>query len=467
MAMEKMPMIKDTHTKNITALAFNPSRHELLVGCEDGVIKAWDYSTGEAGKLVRTCHEHGGWITNFLYWSDAKMMLSASNDGFILAWGSGIQSLDRVEIGGPVYCMAWNTRRNQLVLGMNSMVKVYSFRDLSKDERHFINGTACIQPTMQESLACQLQEILRTTHGKAPGKISLRDVQDVPNNYAPMLSAGFDKVVKVWSQDGQLMHKFDTFSATITGLCYVRQTKTIWVSAGTDEAPMFDPKSGDNVSEFIGTFTNADNEPDRHELCLLQYVHDIGQVFATDSRHHILCWKYNPSGCITALRNRKCVESLTYTKKVPILIFSGDEEGHVSKWERLQSNTFMYSKEILLRSEAISKLASQITERHNCSAFERARIRDQLMQKKQPPSFAGRARKFDAATHANTALIKAVFVEDLDLLVVSSEDSNIYVWGFDEKAVEVLEQMRPTDDSFKKKFEILLQSNDNHRFKQE
>lgn len=34
----------------------------------DGVIKAWDYSTGEAGKLVRTCHEHGGWITNFLYW---------------------------------------------------------------------------------------------------------------------------------------------------------------------------------------------------------------------------------------------------------------------------------------------------------------------------------------------------------------------------------------------------------------
>ena len=34
----------------------------------DGVIKAWDYSTGEPGKLVRTCHEHGGWITNFLYW---------------------------------------------------------------------------------------------------------------------------------------------------------------------------------------------------------------------------------------------------------------------------------------------------------------------------------------------------------------------------------------------------------------
>ena len=37
-------------------------------------------------------------------------------------------------------------------------------------------------------------------------------------------------------------------SSTITGLCYVRPTKTIWVAAGTPEAPMYDPKSGDNVS---------------------------------------------------------------------------------------------------------------------------------------------------------------------------------------------------------------------------
>ena len=52
-----------------------------------------------------------------------------------------------------------------------------------------------------------------------------------------------------------------------------------------------------------------------------------------------------------------------------------------------------FSKEILLRSEAIAKLASQITERHNCSSFDRGRIRDQLLQKNQGPSFAGRTRK--------------------------------------------------------------------------
>lgn len=29
-------------------------------------------------------------------------------------------------------------------------------------------------------------------------------------------------------------------------------------------------------------------------------------------------------------------------KKVPILIFSGDNEGVIIKWERMQSNHFMY-----------------------------------------------------------------------------------------------------------------------------
>ena len=28
--------------------------------------------------------------------------------------------------------------------------------------------------------------------------------------------------------------------------------------------------------------------------------------------------------------------------KVPILIFSGDHEGAITKWERMQSNHFMY-----------------------------------------------------------------------------------------------------------------------------
>ena len=32
--MERLPVIKDTHARNVTALAYNPVRHELLAGFE-------------------------------------------------------------------------------------------------------------------------------------------------------------------------------------------------------------------------------------------------------------------------------------------------------------------------------------------------------------------------------------------------------------------------------------------------
>ena len=34
MAMERLPLIKDTHSRNVTALAYNPVKHELIAGFE-------------------------------------------------------------------------------------------------------------------------------------------------------------------------------------------------------------------------------------------------------------------------------------------------------------------------------------------------------------------------------------------------------------------------------------------------
>ena len=33
---------------------------------------------------------------------------------------------------------------------------------------------------------------------------------------------------------------------------------------------------------------------------------------------------------------------MSVAREVPILVFSGDSEGMISKWERMQSNHFMY-----------------------------------------------------------------------------------------------------------------------------
>ena len=34
MAMEKFYAVRDTHTRSITALGYNPARREILMGCE-------------------------------------------------------------------------------------------------------------------------------------------------------------------------------------------------------------------------------------------------------------------------------------------------------------------------------------------------------------------------------------------------------------------------------------------------
>ena len=34
MAMEKAYVVKETHTRSVTALGYNPARREILMGCE-------------------------------------------------------------------------------------------------------------------------------------------------------------------------------------------------------------------------------------------------------------------------------------------------------------------------------------------------------------------------------------------------------------------------------------------------
>ena len=48
MAMEKLYTVRDTHTRSLTALGINPSRREILIGCEGKqkltfVILAWSH----------------------------------------------------------------------------------------------------------------------------------------------------------------------------------------------------------------------------------------------------------------------------------------------------------------------------------------------------------------------------------------------------------------------------------------
>ncbi|XP_053405199.1 uncharacterized protein LOC123523222 isoform X1 [Mercenaria mercenaria] len=500
MAMEKLYVVRETHTRSITALGYNPARREILMGCEDGVIKTWE---SESGKQLSVVCEHKGWITDFLYWSEAKLMLSSANDRNIIAWAPGGGVYDRITIGVPVYCMAINLRRYQLACGVNGGIRVYAL-DENKESGHVIDISRilyiakehtdivrCLICTDTRTYSAGYDQRLIIYDSSFTGDDSLEAVNIIDNAHdagisclllakdnennswrqtVRILTGSFDKSVKIWTADGKPVHKLDNFISTVSGICYVPRNKTVWVAGGTSYASLFDPKSGDNVSDFIGTFQQQEEE--KYHLQILKFFPELNQVVASTSRRHLIVWKYNPSGCVTALKCKVALESLCYTRKVPILIFSGDHEGAIVKWERMQSNHFMYSKEAFVVSDSKIKkkrktgskkrelmLEQELNEKlNNLHTDDIAKTNNKNIQSHYafnkpiiPPA--------STHNHPHTTILKILFVESLDIILAASEDTNIYVWGFDDQAVSVLQNMKPQDmETLVTKYSILLDS---------
>ncbi|XP_071170422.1 uncharacterized protein [Mytilus edulis] len=496
MAMEKLYSIRDTHSRPITAIGYNPARREILIGCEDGVIKSYE---SETGKLCSVQHEHKGWVTDFLYWTSAKLMLSAANDGDIIAWSSGGGVFDIVPIGIPVYCMAMNPWKKQIVCGFNGAIRIYGL-DESKEMGHIIDlhpvNIFELHEDIVRSIIWQDSKIysagydgklikydisaVRSEDGKNPkvnhhahdaGISCLLMAKDNENN-TWVITGSFDKTAKIWTVDLDLVHRLDNFMATVSGICYVPRNKTLWVAGGTSYATLFDPKSGDKVSEFIGTFQKEEEE--KYSLQVLKYFNELNEVVACTSRRHLIVWKYNTSGCITALKCKSPLESLCYTKKVPILIFSGDHEGVIMKWERMQSNHFMYSNEpyqisdtqLKKKKKAGSKareliLEQQLSQTSSLKPLDPIKVDSAKVNFKNIQSHY--AYNKPNLQHTSTqddqkiTIMKVVFVEYLDYIIAASEDSNIYIWGFDDDAVKALKDMKPEDlDKLIEKYSILL-----------
>ena len=134
MAMEIRRVISDAHDQPILAVAYNPLRREIFTGSQDTTIKVW---LSETGELLRTLHEHAGWVTGLAFASEIRLLFSCSVDGRILAWSKG-DLIQKEKVGdrsanekslaqsGPIYCLAWDARRQNLVAGANGHIWVYT-----------------------------------------------------------------------------------------------------------------------------------------------------------------------------------------------------------------------------------------------------------------------------------------------------------------------------------------------------
>lgn len=225
----------------------------------------------------------------------------------------------------------------------------------------------------------------------------------------------------MFNYEGKLVHKFDGFLFGVTGICYVPKNKTICLVSGSGF--IYDPKSGEDVTEFVDTFI----EETQNNLQLIKYLTEYNIMLVSTSRRQLIVYKYNPSGCLTSLKCKQPLDSVCYTSKVPILTFTGDSTGSVFKWEQRQSNDLIYSSQTLLKSE--------LAQRESSSVQGQAKVNNNR------PKANSANLKLSQVKKTNTVL-KLIYVESMDLLLAACEDACIYIWGYDEEGIKILKDMK-------------------------
>eukprot|EP01135_Chromosphaera_perkinsii_P010375 Nk52_evm47s2118 gene=Nk52_evmTU47s2118 len=464
MAMQFKQCVRDVHVKPVTALAFNPFRREIFTGSEEGDIKVWE---AESGKQVQMVKPHSGWTTVLIYCNELKLLFSASMDGAIMLWGSSLKLLQTINTHSPVYCLSWETKYQQLLVGSNG--KVRSF--LMKSDGTDITGGADIL-TRRPAVACEHSDIVRKIiscesrlySAGNDKKIVIYDSHVYPedrklkvvavisnahdaaiscmvyghdNDNSWIMTGSFDRVVKIWSLDGNLLQRIDGMNDTVTDLCYVPTTHTLWVTASSTQPSVYDPRTGANVSDFVGTFNHSGSESGAISFKKLTYIPEVNEVIGTTSRKHLYVWKYNPFAPVTTLHGHDdVVECLTYTPKVPVLIFSGAGDGRIIKWERLQLSSLMYSHESFRCSQEGKGGSSNQDDDSGMSTKTQQAIKSKNAAralKEKSSSDSQKMSSFDQDMQHKTTVLSVLYHEELDYLVVGSENRRIYVFGYDDK----------------------------------
>ncbi|MGH0117171.1 UNVERIFIED_CONTAM: hypothetical protein FKN15_029584 [Acipenser sinensis] len=150
-----------------------------------------------------------------------------------------------------------------------------------------------------------------------------------------LLTGSFDKTVRVWSQDGQLIQRL-SFAGVITGLCYVPCVNMVWIASEMPVATLYDPKSGEIVSDFIDTFQNIEGGPNLERL---MYIPETSSVIGSAGQRHVMVWRYNKTGCVTVLKNRQPTECLAYspgpslTHRFELVQISGGWDRRLCIWD--------------------------------------------------------------------------------------------------------------------------------------
>lgn len=457
----------------MTAVTYHPIRREIVTGHEDGTLKGWEI---DCGKISVTLHRHKSWITDIFYWSEGRLLFSCGVDGIIVHWTPGGLINGEVDVGSAVYALGWSSKRDILILGLATGISVLELSDkhtalghpsLAKTiqtiEHSHTDMVRCIVATENKVYTAgydkrlsifevtplcgrhgdkkQHLQLVFVKHNAHEAGITCLEVSRDTDGSSWIFTGSFDRQVKVWSPDGTLIHSIP-FMNTVTGLCFMLETHVLWIAAGTCTPSHYDPKSGDNITDYLDQ-SSYSMKQERVQNSLqgiiqyLKYVPETNDIIGITTTKDVSIVRYNKSSCVCC-QQQQDIQCVTYTKKVPILIFTGTSRGEMIKWERLQLNPFMYSKEYLLYKEDLKRFLETESGGANLSYF----IYGSANSNEEMTVENSEKAKQEILKEDHRAFIKTLFVESLDYLLASARDGKIFVWGFDKKAANILQQMK-------------------------
>ncbi|CAF0968850.1 unnamed protein product [Adineta ricciae] len=528
MALEAYLDIRNIKSK-VTAIGSIPSRRELVLGFEDGSVDTYNHETGER---IQHCYKHKGWVTALSSLPSSRIFFSAGNDSTIVTYYGSGSVIDKLNIGSVVYAICFHSRLKQIIFGISQGIQLHEY-DSNPTNGQVIRGRPLSIICEHTDITTGILTLDKLYSVGFDGKLIIYDcpLSDPPavskkisahtagitciiaqknpiDNSEWLMTGSFDKTAKVWSLDGKLLYKFNDFTHAVTGLTFVSVTKTVWIAAGQHYAEVIDPKSGESVSSFIDTFLNADekladNDKNRPNYCLvcLRYIPELNIVVASTNTKQFHAWYYKKTGCVSCLKVKSPLENVCFTSKAPILMFTGDTEGNVFKWEQMQLNRIMYSKDRLLKLEGKKDISeylvqavslgeinstpnangkdgktgeqaknekSSATDSKRAASGKRVKTVDERL-----PAYYVRSRSSAKITErergiggyvpqyehlerpsnsqssnsiakaaSGKSILRIIFVEKCDLIIAASEDKNIYVWGFDSEALEALKTLK-------------------------
>ncbi|CAH8670307.1 unnamed protein product [Dicrocoelium dendriticum] len=478
----------------ITALSCDNSRREVICGTENGTINFWDV------KLMSKISEqnvHYSWITCIWYWEKQRTVISTSQNGRLVFW-QGLMPTEVLIVYQPIYITIAVDRIRSLICGVNDGLITYDL-----DPRR-LYGTFIIQKSQKklrghkDIVQCLTQSDhrlysagfdgrlvvfdssgnvestlnrLRTIRGAHSGIISCLTTARNAENQFVLLSGGFDRFVKLWNEEGQLMSIVHRCSEPITSMTFVPMTNTFWVAFIHSAVRIFDIQTAADVTDVCSFLEQSQIR--KHHTTLLKCFHDLNLVVGSTDRSRLIFWRGNTSTSLSRMSSGAGIQTIVAGLHDPTAFFSTGTNDNLLKWERKDRTHFSYvSEEIHIHESMKQSLLDTVNQRlrevhvprddihafkamfpptifltsstttdrpcysASCTsiATERSDSITSLTSRRSKQKTRDKLSRqivFKIDENRAQTFLKAIYVKELDAVVAACVDGVVYVLGYD------------------------------------